>query len=309
MSQNNRSQRVRPYHLVIVLGVGIAVFTAASGVVPLVTDWHDDSSVTREVFGNIPASLKLAFYTVIPLLLVYGAWLFAMRVKNWERGRPDNRRTTLGNAKRRVGDFRSGVYMRTLMREPGAGLMHSAIYFSFLVLLGVTTTLEVNHQMPESLKFLHGDVYRGYSLVGDAAGAVFLVGIGWAVVRRYGPMAWRPYRIRIKTRPEHAVILGVFAAIGITGFAAEAYRIALDGSPGFERWSFVGYPLALLVDGSDSLAGWHQFWWTAHSRTSPGSSCSTPTHARCAGDAPRCALRMRPASRSTRVRSCSRPGR
>jgi len=264
MSQNNRSQRVRPYHLVIVLGVGIAVFTAASGVVPLVTDWHDDSSVTREVFGNIPASLKLAFYTVIPLLLVYGAWLFAMRVKNWERGRPDNRRTTLGNAKRRVGDFRSGVYMRTLMREPGAGLMHSAIYFSFLVLLGVTTTLEVNHQMPESLKFLHGDVYRGYSLVGDAAGAVFLVGIGWAVVRRYGPMAWRPYRIRIKTRPEHAVILGVFAAIGITGFAAEAYRIALDGTPGFERWSFVGYPLALLVDGSDSLAGWHQFWWTAH---------------------------------------------
>ncbi len=257
-------QRIRPYHLVIGLGFGIALFTAASGVVPILTDWHDDSSVSREVFGNVPAPLKLAFYTLIPLLLVYGAWLFAMRVKNWERGRPDNRRTTIANAKRRAGDFRAGVYMRTLMREPAAGVMHSAIYFSFLVLLGVTTTLEVNHQLPESLKFLHGDVYRGYSLVGDAAGAVFVVGIGWAILRRYGPMAWRPYRIRIKTRPEHAVILGVFAAIGITGFGAEAYRIALDGSPGFERWSFVGYPLAQLVDGGGSLAGWHQFWWIAH---------------------------------------------
>ena len=30
------------------------------------------------------------------------------------------------------------------------------------------------------MKFLHGDVYRAYSFVGDAAGAIFLIGIGWA---------------------------------------------------------------------------------------------------------------------------------
>ncbi len=257
-------QRIRPHHLVIGLGFAIAAFTVASGVVPGLTDWHDDSSITREVFDNVPTPLKAAFYTVVPLLLVYGAWLFAMRVKNWERGRPDNRRTTFRNARHRAGDFRAGVYMRTLLREPGAGIMHSMIYFGFLVLLGVTTTLEVNHQVPESLKFLHGDVYRGYSLVGDGAGVIFGVGIVWAIVRRYGPKAWRPYRIRIKTRPEHATILGVFAAIAVTGFGAEAFRIALDGTPDFERWSFVGYPLAQVVDGFDNLAGWHQFWWIAH---------------------------------------------
>jgi Fe-S oxidoreductase len=263
------TSRIKPHHLVIALGVGIATFTAVSGVLPSITEWHDDSAVQREVFDNIPTGIKLAFYTVIPLLLVYGAYMFAMRVKNWERGRPDNRRTTLKNAPKRAKDFRAGVYMQTLLREPGAGIMHSMIYFGFLILLGVTTTLEVNHQLPESAKFLHGDVYRAYAAVGDAAGLVFLVGIVWALVRRYGPWNWRPYRIRIKSKPEHAVILGVFFAIAVTGFGAEMFRIAEQGRaigelPEFEKWSFVGYPLATLVEDWDNVAGWHQFWWIAH---------------------------------------------
>ena len=74
--------------------------------------------------------------------------------------------------------------------------MHSMIYFGFLVLLGVTTVLEIDHQLPEDLKFLQGDTYQAYAFVGDAAGLVFLGGVVWAIVRRY---VQRPYRIRIKT--------------------------------------------------------------------------------------------------------------
>ena len=258
------NSRMKPHHFVIGLGLGIALFTVASGIVPSFTEWHDDSSVQREVFVNIPTALKLTFYTVVPLLLVYGAVMFANRVKNWERGRPDNRRTTLKNAPRRMADFRAGVYMRTLLRDPAAGIMHSMIYFGFLILLGVTTTLEINHQVPEDLKFLHGDVYRAYAAVGDAAGAVFLAGIVWAIIRRYGPWALRPYRIRVKSKPEHMVILGVFFAIGISGFGTEVFRIAHAGTPGFEKWSFIGYPLATLVDDWSNVAGWHQAWWIAH---------------------------------------------
>jgi Fe-S oxidoreductase/nitrate reductase gamma subunit len=187
--------------------------------------------------------------------------VFSWRVRNWERGGPDDRRTTRANVGRRLADFRAGVYMQTLLRDPVAGVMHSLIYFSFLVLLAVTTVLEINHQLPESAKFLHGDVYRGYSLVADVAGALFVVGVGWAIVRRY---VVRPYRIRIKSRPEHAVILGTLLAIGITGFGAEAYRIALAGRPDFEKWSVIGYPLSGLIDDSGRLAGWHQGWWVAH---------------------------------------------
>jgi Fe-S oxidoreductase/nitrate reductase gamma subunit len=258
------STRPKPHHLVIGLGVAVAAFTVASGIVPNLTDFHDESPVTREVFGNVPSPVKAAFYTVVPLLLVYGAVMFANRVKNWQRGRPDNRATTLLNAPRRMADFRAGVYMRTLLREPAAGIMHSMIYFGFLVLLGVTATLEVDHQLPEDLKFLHGDTYRAYAAVGDAAGVVFLVGVVWAILRRYGPRRFRPYRIRTKSRPEHAVILGVFLVIAITGFLAEMFRIAADGTPDHEKASFIGYPLATLVDGVESVHGWHQAMWVGH---------------------------------------------
>jgi Fe-S oxidoreductase len=99
--------------------------------------------------------------------------------------------------------------------------------------------------------------------VGDAGGVVFLVGIVWAIVRRY---VQRPYRIRIKSKPEHALILGTFLVIGVSGFVAEAFRIALIESPNYEKWSFVGYPLSLAFDGmsTSDLELWHQILWGAH---------------------------------------------
>jgi len=255
--------RIRPHHVVIGLGAAVALFTVASGVAATIEQWHDSSPITREVFGGIPSPLRLVFYTVTPALLLYGSVLFSERVKNWERGAPDARATTPQNVKRRLADFRAGVFMRTLLRDPAAGVMHSMIYFGFLGLLGVTTVLEIDHQMPESAKFLHGHVYQAYSAFGDAAGLVFLAGILWAIGRRY---IQRPYRIRIKTKPEHAVILGVFALIGLTGFATEMTRIAAAGSPDFEKWSFVGWPLARLIDGAShsSLTTWHQSLWAVH---------------------------------------------
>jgi Fe-S oxidoreductase/nitrate reductase gamma subunit len=255
------ARRITPDQLVVGIGVAFALVVVVSGIAATVLQWHDDSDVQREVFGNVPSAWKLVFYTVLPVLIVYGAVVFSWRVRNWRRGVPDNRRTTRHNLHRRLRDFRAGVYMQTLLRDPAAGVMHSLIYFGFLVLLAVTTVLEVNHQMPEGAKFLHGDVYRAYSLVGDVAGAAFVAGVVWAIVRRY---VQRPYRIRIKSKPEHAVILGTLLAIGITGFGAEMFRIALDGRPGFERWSVIGYPLSGLVEHNGSLAGWHQVWWVAH---------------------------------------------
>ncbi len=261
------TKRFKPYQLSIAFGLGIGTFTLISGIVPQLTGWKSTSLIHREVFGGIPTALVVAFYTVIPMMLIWGSLRFADRVRNWERGAPDKRKTTQKNVKRRLADYRSGVYMRTLLRDSAAGLMHSMIYFGFLVLLGVTTVLEIDHQMPEALKFLHGDVYRGYALVGDVAGVVFTGGVVWAILRRY---VQRPYRIRIKTKPEHALILGVLLAIGVTGFGAEMFRIAQGQAAGVnldhEKWSVVGYPLAQLVNGASAstLATWHQGWWITH---------------------------------------------
>ncbi len=253
--------RLRPNQIAILVGVAIALVVALSGVAATVFQFHDESAIQREVFDNIPGPLKLAFYTIIPMMFVYGAVMFSYRVRNWERGGPDKRDITPKNAKARMGRLRAGLYMQTLLRDPAAGIMHSMIYFGFLVLLAVTSVLEINHQLPESLKFLHGTVYEGYAFIGDLAGAVFLGGIIWAILRRY---VQRPYRIRIKSKPEHAIILGTLFAIGVTGYLAEMFRIALDGRPSFEKWSFIGYPLSGLVENMSSLSGWHQAMWILH---------------------------------------------
>jgi len=266
-SETSAPKRLRPYQLSIGLGIGIAAFTAVSGIIPQITKWHSTSEMTREVFVGIPGPLQIAFYTVIPVMLLWGSFRFADRMRNWERGAPDRRRTTPKNIKKRLADYRAGVYMRTLLRDSAAGLMHSMMYFGFLVLLGVTTVLEIDHQMPESLKFLHGGVYQGYVFIGDLAGAVFVGGVVWAILRRY---VQRPYRIRIKTKPEHAIILATMLIIGITGFTSEMFRMAWQQASGidlsYEKWSFIGYPLSQLVNGSSvsRLQFWHQFMWSTH---------------------------------------------
>jgi len=262
-----KQKGLKPYQLSIALGVGIAAFTMISGIIPHLVHWHDDSPIQREVFEGIPGYLQIAFYTIIPALLVWGSLQFADRIRNWERGAPDRRKTTKKNFKQRLADYRAGVYMRTLLRDSAAGLMHSMMYFGFLVLLGVTTVLEVDHQLPPALKFLHGDVYRAYAAVGDIAGIVFTTGVIWAIIRRY---VQRPYRIRIKSKPEHAIGLGVLLAIGVSGFGSEMFRIAESQAAGInmdhEKWSVLGYPLAQLVNGwsESTLNTLHQVLWTSH---------------------------------------------
>ncbi|VAW05553.1 Fe-S oxidoreductase [hydrothermal vent metagenome] len=213
--------------------------------------------VGREVFGNIPELLVAMFYVVVAAALGLSIGLFAQRAANWERGAWERRS---GDLKRRLRRFLDGVSMRTVMEDPASGLMHALIYYGFLVLFIGTTILEIDHLLPVEYKFLQGNFYMAYSAALDAAAIAFLAGVMWAAIRRY---IVKPWRIRTKTRPEDAWILFVLAAIGITGLATEAARIALVGQPDFERWSFIGYPLSNLVPVA-SASGIHQIVWISH---------------------------------------------
>jgi len=208
----------------------------------------------------------VAFYVTMSATVLGVSLLFAQRFANYERGRPDNRSTTPKNVGKRLHGLRQGLFMQTLLRDPAAGIMHSLIYFPFLVLMGVTTVLEIDHQLPESAKFLDGGVYQAYSFIGDLAGLLFLVGITWAAVRRY---IQRPFRIATKSRPEDAFILAILFALGFTGFLVEGARIALVGRPQFEQWSFVGYPMSAAFNelGADALIGTHRWLWVLHALT------------------------------------------
>ena len=255
-------KRLTPSQISLAIGGLLAVVVIVSGIWGgLINNEHGDEEVTRHVFVNIPGPIQAAFYVTLPALFLMGGWLMAQRVRNWERGTPDDRRTTKANVARRMADFRAGVYMQTLMRDRAAGLMHSLIYFGFLGLFAVTTTLEIDHVLPPDWRFLHGRTYQAYAAFGDTAGLMFVAGMVWAILRRY---VQRPYRIRIKSRPEDAVILTTLLVLGVSGFLAEAFRIAYEGRPTYERWSYVGYPLSDLVDGVGRLGTWHQAWWVIH---------------------------------------------
>jgi Fe-S oxidoreductase len=259
-------RRPTPVGLVLASGVAAAVVFAGSGILPAVTGWEDPSRITRPVFIDVPAPIKVVFYTLMVAVGLTLGWLWAIRVRNWARGQPDDRSTTRANWRRRTAGYRAGVLMRTLVRDPAAGIMHSLIYFSFLVLFAVTVTLEVQHQLPPSLKFLHGSVYEAYKAVANTAGIVFVIGVAWAIVRRY---VFRPYRLRLKTRPEDAVILATLLAIGVGGFLVEGARIALVGRPAFERWSFVGWALSWPIRNWShaSLQTTHRWLWVVHVST------------------------------------------
>lgn len=236
-----------------VLVAGSVLFAWWLGTLP----HHPVFEVGRVVFGNVSGAIQTVFYVGVAGALWLAFHLFALRARNWQRGQADRR---VGRWGERIKRLDAGLRMKTLMRDKAAGLMHSMVYYGFIVLFLGTVTLEIDHLMPSNLKFLHGPFYLGYSATLDLAGVVFLGGLAWAFGRRY---LQRPWRLRSKTKPEDGAILGTLALIGITGFTTEAARIALVGRPDFEVWSFIGYPLSLLVPAGSS-GTIHIVSWVVH---------------------------------------------
>jgi Fe-S oxidoreductase/nitrate reductase gamma subunit len=238
------------------LGILLALGTLALGILGTLPE-HLEVEVGRVVFGNIPVPLQVVFYVGVAGFLWLMLHLFARRAREWSLGATEDRSGLWGKRIRRLD---SGLRMKTLMRDPTAGLIHSALYYGFLVLFLGTVILEIDHILPNNLKFLHGVVYQGYSAVLDLASLVFLGGVGSFILNRY---VVRPGRIRTKTKPEDALILGLLALMGLTGLLTESARIALVGRPDFEVWSFVGYPLSALIS-EGSAGSLHRALWIVH---------------------------------------------
>lgn len=238
------------------LGVALAVGTLALGVLGTLPE-EPHFEVGREVFGNIPGFAVFLFYVTVAGFLWLMLHLLAVRSSSWLQGGPDPR---MGHWRQRLRRLGEGLRMKTLMRDPRSGVMHSMIYYGFIVLFLGTVTLEIDHIAPNNLKFLKGGVYQGYSAILDLASLVYLGGIAYAAILRFGV---RPWRIRSKTKPEDVAILATLGLIGLTGLLTEAARIALVGRPSFEVWSFVGYPLSALVPASAAGAV-HISMWIAH---------------------------------------------
>ena len=227
-------------------------------------------AVTRETFWTIGPVGEAAFYylaAVAILVFLYGVYA---RVTAYAAA-PADPFDRLDDLPGRV------AYATRLLlsneaqfdRDTYAGVMHTFIVWGFLTLLIGTTILAIDMDIWTKLlgqdSFFVGDFYLSYSLVMDALGLLFVVGVGMAIWRRYGvrdPRLWGKHT----DLEDDAFVLTLFA-LGVGGYVVEGLRILGTDFPAFETVSFVGYALALVgraagISPATAEAAYAAVWWS-----------------------------------------------
>ncbi|MEF8877565.1 MAG: (Fe-S)-binding protein [Haloarculaceae archaeon] len=228
--------------------------------------------ITRETFWRISPVGEVVFY----FLAVVTIWVFAYgvyeRFARYSRGAEDpfDRLEDLPGrileAARIVGSNE-----KQFNRDLVGGLMHAFILWGFLTLLIGTTILAIDMDFYRRLtgqSFFVGDFYLSYSLVMDAMGLLFVVGVGVAIYRRYvkrNARLWGKH-----TSWEDDFLVWSLFLLGVGGYLQEGLRIlgtSVERDVSFETVSFVGWfvkDVYRAAGMSPELAGalYPVTWWS-----------------------------------------------
>ena len=236
----------------------------------------------REIYWNVPhAFASLFLYSLAIATSAIMAWGILRDIGRWRKGRPDAR---LDQLPARLREFLVQLFgQKKVLRDRRAGSMHALIFFGFLALFIGTDLIAVEEDFtlplmgPDAGKILVGGFYQTYELVLDTLGLIFVIGLIWATVRRYGVKT-----ARLDNRRTDAWVLGVMLFLGVGGFLIEGLRIANQCWPSAadcqiytytQSWAplaYVGYSFALLFraigmgDGSPVALAIHQLLWFTH---------------------------------------------
>jgi Fe-S oxidoreductase/nitrate reductase gamma subunit len=210
----------------------------------------------REIYWNIDRGTVWIMYVLLGLSMALCAAGVAFKVRGWMKGRPEP-----GFEKawgRRLWGVVTEVLGQVRVRNrPLPGFFHSAFFWSFLALFIVTLVVFVEADF--GLRVFHGFVYKALSLLADAAGLLFMIGIAVAAVRRF---ILRPGTVE-RRRLDWLLYIGLFFIVA-SGFLLEALRIAATADP-WAAWSPVGWALSIAVR---PLAGHmgiiHAALWWSH---------------------------------------------
>lgn len=221
---------------------------------------------TREVFWNISATGELVFYGVSTLALLiagYGVYRHARRILAGKSVRVSWREIGAGLA----GSVREIALNRTVARRHRlAGVMHLLIMWGFITLFIGTLIVFIEYDLFQKVLgwahgFWVGSFFLGYELVLDVMGALFIVGLLVALLRRY--VLRRP---QLDWKPLDLLLPVWLLVIAVTGFLLEGARLAAtsDELPYSPYWSPVGLLVSALWknSGAETLRVWHwSIWW------------------------------------------------
>ncbi len=230
--------------------------------------------VNLDLMPDGTAPWMYALTAIALLVFAYGFWDM---VRVWRMGRPW-----------KPGDWKTGLKRlaaglashRKFMQDRRPGTMHAWIFFGFTVLFIGTTLVAIDADIVEKLlhgKLLFGVQYLLFELVLDAFGVLFVLGILYALWRRYvarppqlhaTAMVEQPAALRRMRLAGDGYALLFLLGIGLTGFLLEALRlqhqIKTDGIT-YASWSFVGNVLATAFGDwtPGRIEGLYRVvWWT-----------------------------------------------
>jgi len=158
--------------------------------------------------------------------------------------------------------FLDGVFGRRIFRgDIAAGTMHILILWGFLGLFVGTVLISVDYWL---FHFLSGSVYILYSTCLEVVGLMLLIGIVWALIRRY--LQCVP---RLENRIEDLTVIILLFVVALSGFVVEGIRLAAQ-RPEWGTWSFAGYWMSLLFTKQQSAQSMYPYLWWVHALLSLG---------------------------------------
>jgi len=221
---------------------------------------------TREVFWNISPAGEVLFFLLAAVATGFFAYGLYVQIRRIRRGRSvafslKQALSKLGNTLVQLAANRTVFRRHTL-----AGVMHAMIMWGFITLFIGTLIVGLEDDVFRKLLglergFWYGPFFLGYEFVLDTLGALFVLGLVVALMRRY---ALRPPQLNWHASD---LLLPVWLiVIAITGFAIEAARLAatsatLSYNP---LWSPVGFALSKVFRGMslESVRDLHWgLWW------------------------------------------------
>ncbi len=237
--------------------------------------------VVRPTFCNVPhwAELTLYVMSVVALgILALGVW---RHWSAWMGGQSGVPARNIGQPARRLRHLLTyAIAQRKTAERRYPGIFHGGMFAGF-GLLFVGTTLatvdwDVTRQLwggdgPLSGRILQGTFYLGYEAVLDAAGLVFLIGLGLAVWRRH---IQEPHHVK----GSWDFMLWLLILINLSGFLVEGLRLVVtQPALAHRHWSWLGNAIAntaLSLGGGPTdkllyVAGQAHLWlWLLHAGAS-----------------------------------------
>ena len=224
-----------------------------------------ESTLTREIFGNIPPASKIIFYLLATVSLAIFAWGCYRRWRVWNLGQPSGswRNYLTGSS----GRFLQNILLqRRVLGRGFTGVAHVMLFSGFVVLLIGTTLIAIEHGLagivgrPATDPLFHKGIYYAiFELLTDTFGLAFMIGVVYFAKRRLHPPSSVSHNLL------DWVVLGSLFLIGLTGYVVEGFRIIREDTylPGL---SPIGYLFAMAsrqmgIDSASASQFHFALWW------------------------------------------------